>query len=79
MGDSDCSASAKYAEEADLPYDSYPYTGGLSFFFTFGLFLLFLCIKRLRIHPNGIIIHLLFALSMMSLVTLVDGFSYIIR
>ena len=70
------SYSPEYEEEAPLVYRVYLITGGISFICTFGLLLLYTFNKKLRMHPNGILIHLLAALCAFSLVYFLSGCSY---
>ena len=78
MGENGCDDAYLYEDEAKIAFQVYPFTSGFSFLITFGLFMLYLCNKRLRIHPNGIIIHLLFTLSVFSLVTFIDGLIFLL-
>lgn len=73
------SYSQEYSEEAPLVYITYIFTGGISFILTFGLFMIYLCNKKLRTHPNGILIHLMACLCAFSLVYFLSGLSYLYK
>eukprot|EP01022_Parablepharisma_sp_SALTPOND_P032083 TRINITY_DN827_c0_g1_i2.p1 TRINITY_DN827_c0_g1~~TRINITY_DN827_c0_g1_i2.p1 ORF type:complete len:1944 (+),score=85.16 TRINITY_DN827_c0_g1_i2:3283-9114(+) len=70
------SYSPQYEKEAPLVYSVYLFTGGLSFICTLTLLLVYTCNKKLRTHPNGILIHLMLSLCAFSLVYFLTGLSY---
>ncbi len=63
--------------EAPLVYQVYLFTGAASFVCTFGLLMIYTCNKKLRMHPNGILIHLLLSLCAFSVVYLLAGITYV--
>ena len=73
------SYSYEYEKEANLVYRVYLFTGGISFSCTFGLLLIYTCNKKLRTHPNSILIHLMLCLCATSLVYFIHGLAYAIK
>ncbi len=74
--ESECPPNADFANEAPLVYRLYLYTGAFSFVCVFSVLMIYMCNKRLRMHPNGILIHLMLALCAFSLDYFVNGLAY---
>ncbi len=71
-----CTPSDEFLNEAPLVRHLYLYTGGWSFLCVFSVLMIYMCNKRLRMHPNGILIHLMLAMCVFSLDYLANGVAY---
>lgn len=70
--------SSEMLAEAPLAYTVYAFTGGFSLLCTLSVSCVYGCNKSLRLHPNGILIHLIMSLFAFSLVYFVSGLSYLL-